>query len=459
MIRLTRSIATGLAFGYGAVLAAAIALLAIAFYVGTIGVLNRATDTKIVNMSARLSDLYQRGGNGDLATEIQRQLHDGIDSDTEILLLESPQKRPIAGNLSRWPEVEKGTNRTITRQVVRNGEKTTARLIIRNLSGGYRLIIGKDLKEQQMIGELVARSLLAGAALSLLLVFAGAILFRRLIERRLGHIRRIAHEIESGDLSRRIPASNNDEFGRLGVDLNRMLDRIEHLMEGVRHVSNAIAHDLRTPLTRLRNKLDEAVSSKISLEDLSEVSIEAVQDIDALIYLFEKLLQIAEAESGVRTQVADLIDLTAIARDITELYDATAEEQGVSLIAQVWSPVMTHGDRNLLANAVASLLDNAIKYTGSGYQVSVTAYLRQDTACLEVRDNGPGIPQDALPRVTERFFRLDQSRSLPGNGIGLSVVSAIATLHGGHLELESAAPGLVARLVLPRLFAHNLSKL
>ncbi|ESQ82275.1 hypothetical protein AEAC466_18180 [Asticcacaulis sp. AC466] len=449
MIKLTRSIASGLAIGYGAVLAGAIALLAIAFYAGTIGVLNQATDTKIITISRRLSAQFARGQDSGLATAIRKQLNDGVDSDTEIFLLLSPDDKPVAGNLSRWPDAATKTDYPLTRTVSRNDEQTEARLIIRRLSDGYRLIVGKDLQEQQMIGELVIRSILVGMVLSICLVVAGAILFRRLIESRIGHIRHIAHEIERGDLSRRIPASNNDEFGRLGVDINRMLDRIEHLMEGVRHVSNAIAHDLRTPLTRLRNKLDEAIGPDADLNTLPETFVEAVQDIDDLIRLFEKLLQIAEAESGVRTQVADPIDLARIVQDMVELYDATAEAAGVVLIAHCAVSVPASGDRNLLANALASLIDNAIKHTAAGSHVHVSAFLNETGACLEVRDDGPGIPADALTKVTERFFRLDQSRHLPGNGIGLSVVLAIATLHGGSLQLESASPGLVARLFLP----------
>jgi signal transduction histidine kinase len=228
-----------------------------------------------------------------------------------------------------------------------------------------------------------------------------------------------------------------------------MLDRIEHLMEGVRHVSNAIAHDLRTPLSRVRSKLDEALQHELTITTLSDAAYAAIEGIDDLILVFEKLLQIAEAESGMRTKSFDLIDLNGVAHDMVELYDASAEENRVTLKASHENTALAIGDRNLLASAVASLIDNAIKYAGPSATVEIGAYTDEQMVSIVVRDNGPGIPTEELPRVTERFYRLDQSRSLPGNGLGLSIVSAIATLHGGKLYLSDAAPGLIARIELP----------
>jgi signal transduction histidine kinase len=277
----------------------------------------------------------------------------------------------------------------------------------------------------------------------------GALLFRHQIEKRIGEIRRTAHRIEAGDLTQRIPVSSDDEFGRLSVDINRMLDRIGHLMDGVRHVSNAIAHDLRTPLGRIRSRLDEAVRREPTAGSLSEAAGAAIEGIDELTLVFEKLLQIAEAESGVRAKSFEAVDLNAIAKDMVELYDASAEERRVSLKPAGGAAVLAEVDRNLVASAVASLIDNAIKYAGPGATVEVGAYAQPQSVAIVVRDNGPGIPAHERPCVTQRFYRLDHSRNLPGNGLGLSIVSAIATLHGGALQLEDAAPGLLARIVLP----------
>jgi signal transduction histidine kinase len=449
MNSIKRSIATRLALGYGLLVATSVMIVSAIFYFGTIGVLNRSIDGKIATISERLVEAYQGRPVAELTREIERQLTDGIDSDSEIFLVVSPAGQRIAGNLSRWPDASTPRGQLVSRPVVRDGKPSSARLIIRELADGGLLIVGRDLREQESIRDLVGRALVAGAAFSLVLAIAGGLYFRRQIERRIGDIRRTAHEIEGGDLSRRILVSSDDEFGRLNIDINRMLDRIEHLMEGVRHVSNAIAHDLRTPLSRVRSKLDEALQHELTITTLSDAAYAAIEGIDDLILVFEKLLQIAEAESGMRTKSFDLIDLNGVAHDMVELYDASAEENRVTLKASHENTALAVGDRNLLASAVASLIDNAIKYAGPSATVEIRAYTDEQMVSIVVRDNGPGIPTEELPRVTERFYRLDQSRSLPGNGLGLSIVSAIATLHGGKLYLSDAAPGLIARIELP----------
>jgi signal transduction histidine kinase len=236
----------------------------------------------------------------------------------------------------------------------------------------------------------------------------------------------------------------------LSRDINRMLDRIEHLMEGVRHVSNAIAHDLRTPLARIRNKLDGALRQQQGVAGYASAAQGAIDDIDDLTRVFDKLLQIAAAESGMRPENFDDIDLHQIGADIVEMYEATADEQGVLLVQMYGEAVPARGDRNLLGSALASLVDNAIKYAGQGATVEVSAGSDEQGSWLAVRDNGPGVPAEELPKLTQRFYRLDKSRHLPGNGLGLSIVAAIAALHGGSLEIEDAAPGLRLRLRLLR---------
>jgi signal transduction histidine kinase len=292
-------------------------------------------------------------------------------------------------------------------------------------------------------------ALYAAAAVSLVLVVIGAWLFRHQIEQRIGGIRHTAYEIEAGNLGKRIQVSGDDEFARLGVDINRMLDRIEQLMNGVRHVSNAIAHDLRTPLGRVRARLDEALRREKTVPALTDAARTAIDSIDDLILLLNKLLQIAEAESGMRAATFEPVDLSRIARDMVELYDAAAEEAGVRLTVASRGAVWAHGDHDLLASAVASLIDNALKYAGRGASVELTARVEAHAACVVVRDNGPGVPAAELPRLTERFYRLDRARHQPGNGLGLAIVSAIATLHGGALRLANAEPGLQATIRVP----------
>jgi signal transduction histidine kinase len=447
MLKLRGSIAAKLVLGYGVLGMVSMVAVSAVFYVGTIGVLDQNIDGRIVALSDRLLAQGRDSSSATLAAEVRRQLSDGIDSDREIFLLQRPDGHVLAGNLSAWP----GPNgaELQSADVVRDGRVTPARLHRRFLPDGALLIVGRDLSEQEAIRALVWRALASGAALSLLFTVAGALLFRRQIEIRLGAIRRTAEQIEAGDLSRRIPARGDDEFGRLNRDINRMLDHIELLMDGVRHVSDAIAHDLRTPLGRVRGKLEDALRHAREAGVLEGAARDAIDDIDDLIRLFERLLQIAEAESGVRGRLFENVDLNRVAEDLAEMYEASAEEAGARLSLALAPQALVPGDRNLLASALASLLDNALKYAGQGAAIVLSTSTRDGKVCVAVGDNGPGIPAGELGRVTERFYRLDRSRNLPGNGLGLSIVQATAALHGGALELADRQPGLLARIVLP----------
>jgi signal transduction histidine kinase len=449
---LRTSIAAKLVLGYGLLGMASIAAVSAVFYSGTIGVLDQNIDGKIIAQSDRL--LEQAGsGRPALQAEVVRLLGDGVDSDREIFQLLDDNGKPVAGNLGSWPaaddEDDDDDEALETAMVLRNGRSAPARLYVRPLVAGGTLIVGRDLSEEEAVRDVIWRALLAGVCVSLMLTIGGAMLFRRSIEGRLGQIRRTAAQIEAGDLSPRIPVTGNDEFALLNRDINRMLDRIELLMEGIRHVSNAIAHDLRTPLSRIRGRLDDALRHEMTVPRLSGAAHDAIDDIDDLIRLFERLLQIAEAESGMRGRLFERLDLGRVVADIGEMYDAIAEDGGIALTVDAPDSLFVDGDRNLLASAVASLLDNAIKYAGPGAAIRVRAGLHHGQASISVQDNGPGIPEGEHDKVTQRFYRLDKSRHMPGNGLGLAIVSATATSHGGALVLENAAPGLVARIVLP----------
>ncbi len=448
-LHLTRSIGTRLALGNGAMLAATIVLTSAVFYFGTVGVLDRSIDGKIVAISNRLVDSYGTRPVAELAREIEHELSDGIDSDTEIFLVTSPAGASVVGNLSRWPAAGTPLDQLINREVIRDGRLSSARLIVRALPAGGRLYVGRDLSEQRSIRNLVWRALDAAAVSALVLVIGGAYLFRRQIESRIGEIRHTARAIEDGDLKSRIAISGDDEFARLSLDINRMLDRIEHLMSGVRHVSNAIPHDLRTPLTRGRSRRDEALRRDATGGARTDAARAAIEGIDDLILVFNKLLQIAEAESGMRTHAFETVDLGGIVRDMAELYDAAAEEQQVQLHVASGEPVWACGDHDLLVSAVASLIENAIKYVGEGGRVQLGAYRLPQGACIVVQDDGPGVPEQELPRLVERFYRLDRARSQPGNGLGLAIGPATATLHRAPPLMANTAPGRRASIVLP----------
>lgn len=445
------SIAARLALGYGLLVALSMAAIAAVLYVGTVGVFERSIDAKITSVAEHLLERYRDGGQRALQREMEVQLTDRIDTDTEVLVLLSPTGQALAGNLSGWSGPLPPLGQMEYRTLSRDGERISARLLALPLDGGVRLVVGRDLRELDAIRGVIERALAIGSAASLLLAFGGALLFRRLLERRIGRIRRTAGQIAAGDLSRRIAVQGDDEFARLNADINRMLDRIEELMEGVRHVSNSIAHDLRTPLGRVRARLETALQAAAGPEALESSARAAIDDIDNVISVFDKLLQIAAAESGVRGVSFEKIDLQAIAADIVELYEPAAEMQGATLAIDPDAAHFVRGDRQLVAGALAGLIDNALKYGGAGVNITVSVRAEPGMVALVVRDDGPGVPPADLARVCERFYRVDRSRHLPGNGLGLSIVTAIARQHGGRLVVANAAPGLEVRLELPPL--------
>jgi len=446
-----RSVAFRVALGFGVLVVATMTVVSVTLYLGTVGVIDRGIDAKLSRISELLIERFEAGDDQALTSKITQLLTDGIDQDTEVYAVLDANGRNIVGNISA---LDHGTSldQLTVQTITRDGRPSTSRLLPHRLSNGDVLVVGRDLHDVREIKRLIVRALLVGDCIALLLAVGGAALVRRQLERRIAAIRHTALEIEGGDLSRRIPVPNaDDEFTRLNRDINRMLDRIQHLMEGVRDVSNAIAHDLRTPLSRIRNRLDEALRQDASAEQLREVAGISIHGVDELILIFDKLLQIAEAESATRRQSFRPVMLNDIIGNVVELYDATAEANGVTLVVDVVGQPTTLGDKDLLATATANLVDNALKYGGhAATTVRVEAREDRDTVSIVVQDEGPGIALEERPKVVTRFYRLDRSRSLPGNGLGLAIVAAISHLHGGALVLEDAAPGLIARVVLPR---------
>ena len=453
MNRLLNTVAFRLAMGYGALVLATVVVISAVFYFGTVGVLGPGINAKLYAISERLTNHFEARGNAALQQEIQQLLTDGIDQDTEVYLLLGPDGQKILGNLSAWSSSKMAPDRLTDQTVTRDGRPSISRLLPHELPSGATLVVGRDMQDVLEIEQLVVRALVVGGAVAVLFAIGGAVSFRVQLERRVAAIRRTVLEIEAGDLSRRIPVLDaEDEFTRLNRDINQMLDRIQHLMDGVRNVSNAIAHDLRTPLGRIRSRLDEALRPGTTIKQLSEAASVAIGGIDELTMVFDKLLQIAEAESGARRQSFQSIALNEIIMGVVELYDAAAEEKGIALtVDDIDGDPTTLGDKDLLASATANLIDNALKYAGSKATVRVRAMQERRTVSIVVQDNGPGIPSEERAKVVTPFYRLDRSRSLPGNGLGLPTVAAISHLHFGTLSLEDAGPGLIARIVLPRV--------
>ena len=318
------------------------------------------------------------------------------------------------------------------------------------LAGDFQLLVARDVDERYRTQKLFTTTLPWSGFLMLLLALAGGSLISRNVLARLDSINRTSREIMAGDLSRRVPVTRaGDEFDELASNLNRMLDRTERLMRGMRDVTDSIAHDLRTPLNRLRNRLEGTLANLDSDSREGKEIGAAVDETDQLIGTFNALLLIAEAEAGVAREAMAPVDLPAVVEGVAELYGPVAEEKSVALEIAPCGQVTIAGNKRLISQALANLLDNAIKYTPSGGSVKVAVADTPAGVALSVADTGPGIPAEARAHVLERFVRLEESRNSPGTGLGLSLVAAVARLHDARLDLDDNRPGLKATLVFP----------
>lgn len=451
LLRLVRSIGFRIAALHAVLLIAAAAALGGLFWWNTAGYLNRQVDQALRNDVTLMTTRYGEGGIDALVRAIQQRLAEDSD-DEEVYLLAGPGGRAVAGNLDTWPARVPAGAQWLEAPISRDGTPTIGRVYAMELEDGYSLLIGRDVASRLRLRDLVGDAVLYGAALAVLLAGLGGVLVQRVLQRRIDRVAVTAAAIGQGDLLRRVPLSGaGDEFDALAHVFNGMLDRIGVLMDGVREVSNAIAHDLRTPIARTRARLEESLRGVTDAAGLRAAMERGIAELDGIIAVFQAILRIAEIEAGARRSAFAAFDLSAVLDDAAELYGAVAEEKGVRLDAAPAPGLVMAGDRDLVLQAVANLLDNAIKFTPPGGQVRLLAARREDTAEIVVRDTGPGIPESERPLVTERFYRAEASRGTPGSGLGLTLVEAVAHLHGGRLDFQGnpdGAPGLGAVLRL-----------
>ena len=326
------------------------------------------------------------------------------------------------------------------------------------LPGGFRLLVGRDLEERERLFSIIANAGQWSLALVIVLGLAGGFFVSRRVLNRIEAMTETAQTIMAGDLAGRLPvAGTGDELDRLAEHLNAMLERIEALMRGLKEVSDNIAHDLKTPLTRLRNRCEQALRGSSGVDDYRAALEATIAESDDLIRTFDALLMIARAESGQARDNMTEFDAAEIARDVGELYEPLADEKGIALTVDAPAAAPVRGNRELVSQALANLIDNAIKYAGPNGKVNgapaeivVKAGNDGERIALSVADRGPGIAEADRGRVVERFVRLEQSRSEPGSGLGLSLAAAVARLHGGELKLEDNHPGLRSTIALPR---------
>jgi signal transduction histidine kinase len=440
-----RSAALRFAFLY--ILLFGISAIALATFVWwqTAGLLNRQTVAAINADVQGLSEQWTEGGTPALINTIHARLA-ANPNDQAIYLLADPNFSRVVGNLSRWPTGVTMDEDWFELQVDRDGIRSLARIHRFDLPDGFHLLVGRDAA----LGAALRR-LLTGALLWAILVVAtlgtiGAIIVRSVFRRSLAGVFATAAAISAGDLAQRVPRTHRgDEFDSLAETINDMLDRINRLMDGVRHVSDAIAHDLRTPITRARVRLEDAARHAQGPDDLHAAIERATTDLDGVVNVFQALLRITEIESGSRRSAFARFDLVPVLLDLQDFYEALAEDRDCHIAAALPEHAWLMGDQALLQQAIANLIDNALKFSPPGGTIQIGLTTGPDLL-ITVADHGPGMTEADRARATERFFRAEQARTTPGSGLGLSLVEAVAALHGGALTLHDNAPGLRAEL-------------
>ena len=436
---------------YAGLLAISAAALALFLWWATAGLLDRQVEAAIRTDATSLAARWEEGGVPALVLTIEDRLASNIQDDA-IYLLVNQAMRPVAGNLAQWPPAVQRVDGWYELPVQRAGVRSLARVHRYNLPGGYSLLIGRDVRNRAQLRHLLTDALLWAMLVVLVMATIGAFVVRSLFRRTLANVSATATAIAAGDFTQRVMLSGRgDEFDQLADTINDMLDRIARLMDGVRQVSNAIAHDLRTPITRARSRLEEAAMHAQTPAELRAATERAIADLDGIVAVFQALLRIAEIEAGSRRSAFARFDLVPLLRGVGELYEAVAEEKDVRLSVSVPEQLPVYGDRELIQQAVANLVDNAVKFSPTGTVVRIRAEPTGTGAAITVTDQGPGIPTSDRTRAIERFFRGEQARSTPGAGLGLALVQAVAQLHGGELTLSDAQPGLMALLLMPGL--------
>ena len=452
-----------LALLYMVVFATSVFILLAFIYWRTAGFMTAQTDETIEAEIAGLAEQYRgRGANGLITIIRERVARDP--NAKSIYLLTTDDFLKLAGNIESWP---KGTrsdsgwiNFTLDETVGWNGPQRLARARIFEVQGGLRLLVGRDVDELTNLKRVIETAINWGMGITLALALLGGFLMSRSTTRRIEVINNTSRRIMNGHLSLRIPTrGTEDDFDQLAENLNQMLDRIVYLMEGIRHVSDSIAHDLRTPLTRLRNQLESTLMS-VDNDEAREQAGRAVAEADQLLATFNALLRIARLETRGNTADMKPVALDELVADACELYEALAEDKDQRFEQHLAKGVMIEGDRDLLFQMVSNLIDNAIKYTPEHGVIGVAVRRDGDESVFEVRDSGIGIPESEKDQVFQRFYRVGKSRSLPGNGLGLSLVSAVAEIHQGRILLSDTnpgaeAPGLTVSVRMPAFTGVN----
>ncbi len=448
-MKVPRSSALTLSVGYIGLGLAALALFAAPLWYAWRVTIQEGRNEILQSDAMRLTEVFRREGPPGLISYINTRVGMQIAGERQLLLADAALK-PLAGNLAAWPANVPAKAGTYTVRFELDNRMTDVAVVHAILAGGYHLLVGRDTARYAPLERRFWYALAGAVAILSVLGAFGGILIRRALMARIHGIRQTISAIIQGDLSHRLPTHRSgDELNTLSRTINGMLDQIEQLIHGIRNVSNAIAHDLRTPLAELRSRLEVLALTKPSAEHTFAEIDAAVADVDQVIRIFNALLRLAEIDSGLRRSGFVPVDVAAVAAAAVEFYQPAAELRGSTLSLEIGGAAPIRGDPVLLAQALGNLIDNALKYTPGDGTITVAVRVGDGGSVeIVVADSGPGIPDAEKPKAVERFYRGDASRCTPGVGLGLSLVDAVARLHGSELKLEDNHPGLRARIVL-----------
>jgi signal transduction histidine kinase len=407
-----------------------------------------------------LMDEYRTSGSSGAVARIKEMITSD-DEATGIYVLVNQKNEKLAGNLAALPQAATEENKfekdgVWVRFHIADARGSPSgievRAIIKPLSKWRTMLVGQTLLAKTQVERTIVQTFWASLFLTLAMAFFGALVMTRSVMRRINVINRSAGTIMSGHLSVRIPfAPGGDEFDELSVNLNRMLDRIETLLQSLSEFASNIAHDLRSPLTRIINRLDSGLRTIERDNPAHGILEKNIHDLQGLVATFNSILKISELEANTEFRHFEPCDLKSVIGNLVELYEPYATEKNITLTGAIEIPLIVYGEKNLLTQAFANVIDNALKFTPGGGHIAITCHMEDTITHITVADSGPGIPEEFRSKVFEKFFRLEQSRNTKGNGLGLSLVAAVARIHNAAVTLEDNAPGLKITLSFPHM--------
>jgi signal transduction histidine kinase len=446
-----------LALRYALIYALLLSLALAAFFWSSSRYVDAQLQTGLEHELRALTELFETGGTERLAETIRQRMQDGL-HEGRFYLLVSPAGEVLAGNLFKWPAGESASLDAKVHSAWIEDDNMAGHIydddayvpvIAQGFPDGTRLLLAAGVEQAEALQE-ITEFLIEVLGVSVVLALIMSVILGHTVLARMDAISRTAGDIMAGDLSQRVPVSgHNDEFDALAKRLNTMLDRIQQLIKGIREVTDNVAHDLRSPLSRLRNRLEVTLLEPRSEVEYRDTISSGIEDVEALIKTFNAMLGIAQAEAGNDRTQWGRVDLNRLAADLTDLYRPVARQKDQKLELTTGHSAEINGSRELLAQAIGNLLDNAIKYTPAGGRIRLEVKPSAGVTEVRVADSGSGIPVSERDHVLARFVRLDSSRHTPGNGLGLSLVQAVARLHKAELALGDAGPGLVVSLRFP----------